>query len=69
MTTKLFITINEILPIKEPILTMNNSKQSIIKILINMSHKVALYFNNKSIDFRKFNEHFRMSLVKELDFK
>lgn len=34
-----------------------------------MSHKAALYFNNKSIDFRKFNDHFRMSLVKELDFK
>lgn len=41
----------------------------VLKILINMSHKAALYFNNKSIDFRKFNEHFRMSLVKELDFK
>ena len=28
-----------------------------------------MYYENKSIDFRKFNEHFRKSLVKELDFK
>jgi aarF domain-containing kinase len=34
-----------------------------------MSHKAAVYYENKSIDFRKFNDHFRMSLVRELDFK
>ena len=41
----------------------------VLKLLINGSHRAAVYYENKSIDFRKFNDHFRMSLVKELDFK
>jgi len=34
-----------------------------------MSNKIALYFDNQSFDFRKFNDHFQLSLVKELDFQ
>ena len=40
-----------------------------MKILISLSYRVAKYFDNQSIDFRKFNEHFQKSLGQELDFK
>ena len=30
---------------------------------------MARYCDNKSLDFRKFNNHFQLSIVKELDFK
>ena len=39
-----------------------------IKILIGLSHRIAKFYDNQAMDFRKFNEHFQMSMVKELDF-
>lgn len=40
----------------------------VLKLLINMSNKIARYYDDQTMDFRRFNDHFRMSLVKELDF-
>jgi len=41
----------------------------VLKFLIHMSYRVAQYYDNQAIDFRRFNNHFNQSIVKELDFK
>lgn len=38
-------------------------------MLIELSWRAADYYDNKAIDFRRFNDHFQKSLVRELDFK
>lgn len=41
----------------------------VIKQLINFANYLCKRYKFEGIDFRKFNEHFQNSLVKELDFK
>ena len=40
-----------------------------IRKLIDFANYLCKYYKYDGIDFRKFNEHFEKSLVKELDFK
>jgi predicted unusual protein kinase regulating ubiquinone biosynthesis (AarF/ABC1/UbiB family) len=41
----------------------------VIRQLINFANYLCKRYKFEGIDFRKFNEHFQNSLVKELDFK
>ena len=41
----------------------------VIRKLINLANWLCKKYDYTGIDFRKFNEHFEYSLVKELDFK
>jgi predicted unusual protein kinase regulating ubiquinone biosynthesis (AarF/ABC1/UbiB family) len=41
----------------------------VIRKLIDFANYLCTRYNFSGIDFRKFNEHFENSLVKELDFK